>query len=212
MLKKHTGAILTLLTLLSILVGIGGCRRELNVQSTVKPISKDNMPRLFNVIGFAGDNKPVLFTHEITWRNEHKNYNSAAEFHKFYGENALCAEECKNSKKYSFYIDTKRREKVEGYLTATLNDNTKSVNIRILEDHPATRKQKVYIDYWNDDFNYYSVYAVDNRSVTPLEYGDLIKSDGIVALGTGLKYMILFYITGRVLFAIAVRRQTKKEH
>jgi hypothetical protein len=211
MLKSFSKLILTSLSLLSIIVGVGGCMHALKAESTPKPISKSNIPRRFDIIGFTDSDSPVLLEHEISLRDGRKHYASEAEFRRSCGAGALWSEDCNNSRKYSFYIDANRKEDVERVLTAALNDDGQSVTIKILEDHPSARKQKVYIDFWNDDFNYYSVYAVDNRSVTPLEYGDLLKSDGIVGLGSGLKYMILFYIVGRIAFAVAVRYESRKQ-
>lgn len=209
MLKNYSKVILILLSLLSIIVGLGGCKYRLHELSTPKPISKTNVPLQFNIIGFTENNKPVLLQYDISMRNLLKYYKSDSKLEKDCGIKIIRSKDCKNSKKYSFYIDIRKKGYIERTLTAEQNDSLKSISVKILENDSISKKQKIYVDYCDDDFNYYSIYEVNNHSVTPLEYGDLIKADGFKAVCYGLLYMLSFYIFGRIVFAIVLHYESK---
>ncbi len=211
MLKNNSRTILIILGILSVIVFIGITRHTAELESIPRALSKTNVPTQFNIIGITDSGVPVLLEHEIGLQDEFKDSRSEKKLEKDYRVKILWQKDCKDSKKYSFYIDAKKKESIEETLTAALNDNVRCVTIKILEDNPSTKRQRIYVDYWSDDFNYYSVYAVNNRSVVVLKYGDSTRHDGVMAAFIGFRYMILFYVLGCIVFAVAVWCESEKQ-
>lgn len=210
MLRRYKRLIGTLPVLLSLLAGFVGCQHTLHVLSKPEPISGHNIRGPFYVIGLDKSGSAELLLHEVGMRDERRAYKSEAAFRKACGDHVLWAKDCRKKSRYSFYIALKSKAEIEKSLNISLGDLGKSVTIKILEDHPATKSQRVLLDFNNDDYEYYSIYSVNDRSMTPLEFGDQTKGDGFNAMLVGLKYMVLFYMVGRIMLAIALRCQAKR--
>lgn len=209
MLRKKSKPILVFLLFLSILVFLGVGKHVLVVKSTPEPISKNNIPQRFDIIGITKTNKPVLLEHKIGKQDQFKFYEFMSALETDSGINNLSSKEQKDNKEYSFYIDAVKKGNIEKTLAVALNDNIQSVTIRILEDNPLTKQQKIRVDYWNDDSGYFSVYEVNNRSVKPLEYADMLKSDGALSFAAGFAYMLLTFGIGCIVLGVAIIIETK---
>lgn len=146
--------------------------------------------------------------HEIALRESRHYYKSEAEFRHAQEQewgHVLWQEDNHKDGLHSFYINKKKRKEIEAVLTRAIGEPFQSVKIKIRKDNPASKSQRVFIDYWNDDFNYYSIYSVSKNKVALLEYGDVLKRDGAIALFTGIKYLLLVYLIGRIAILIADR-------
>lgn len=191
-----------ILWIVSLVVGFVGCRITLHSLSKPLTISKLHPPRTFHVICFK-DDKAEIKTHEIAVQNERRFFSSYQEFQKV-RTGVLWEKDCRPGGPYTFYIDPRWRADLEKVLTEPIEDNAGSVTIKILSNNPATKEQTIYIDYWNDDYNYYSVYRVDRNGVTPLKYGDLTKGDAFTAAFCGFIYWIIAFVLGRIAIKIAL--------
>lgn len=203
MFEKHKRLVGSLPLLIAVVAGFAGCTHTLAARSKPQPISEQgHIHGPFYVIGFLNSGHPKLLRHEIGMEIMRRHYKTQAEFREACGEDALWAKDCRDNTTYSFYIDRKTKAQVEQELTAATGNSMQSVTTTILEDHPSTKSQRVRVDFGVDDGNITSVYSVDHNSVRPLEYGDLTKSDGFLSLIVGLKYMLAFYVLGRIAVAI----------
>ncbi len=203
---KLYGRLVSLLAVFSVLVGFGGCRHSIAVNTRPVPLARNKCIRgPFYVVGVDKAGEPRLLKHEVGLQNGRGCYKSEAEFRKAMGAEALWSEGCRNNSNYSFYIDPRSREDIQRTLTSMQGDTSRGVTIKLLENHPSAKSQKIYIDYWNDDYSYYSVYSVQGHSLTPLEFGDFTRGDSFQGLMIGFEYMLIAYVVGRIALAIAAR-------
>jgi len=211
LLRKNSRSILIALGIFSVIVFIGIARHTVEMESIPRPISKTNIPKQFTIIAITDSGIPVLLEHEIGLHNKFKYYRLEKMVSNEYRLKILWQKDCVDSKKYSFYIDAKKKESIERTLTAYLYDKTQIITIELLENHPSQKKQRIRINFWNDGDRYYSEYTVDNRSVTHFLYGDTTTGDTYKGVFVGFIYMVAVFVFGRMVFAAAVWCESKNQ-
>ncbi len=150
--------------------------------TTPQPITRSTDAAYFHVVGFTKQGKPMLLLHE---RSTARNSGSV-----------LTAAQNKPGGPYSFYIAKARRAAVQKSLTDAIGDRLQSVTLTISEDDPRAKTQLVKVDYWADDFNWYSIYRVGRGKVTPVAYYDVVKRDGALAVFSGIGAFIVMVLAG----------------
>lgn len=215
--EKHIKLFVALWTPLCLLLFFGGCMKTFKGLVVPKPISKKNMPGIFNVVGITRLGKPLLLLHESTEyirkdRNEFRTRNEFKKYHSDSERPILWDEDNRSGGPYTLYINANERQSVESALTRSFGERARYVKIQLLEDNPKSKTQKVSVTYHNDDFTYYSIYRVQNGKAVPVEYGDMVKADLAAAASITFPWLLLALIVGWVAAWIARRIVKHKEN
>lgn len=166
------------------------------------PISETNVPVQFYIIALNKDGRPELLLHEVAREHAQSKYENEEQFRReseaTWGK-ILWSDMNRPGHPYSFHIHSKQVDALASEVTNSLNDHLKHVEIYVIENNTKQDKQKIRVNYQNDDFAYYSIYSVDKNGVTPLEYGDCVKRDGAQALFAAFPTIALTNVLGLVL-------------
>ncbi|HOK54437.1 MAG TPA: hypothetical protein PKV43_08215 [Armatimonadota bacterium] len=195
---------------------IAGCVGFITThKSSIKPlpISPENQPNSFYVVGFPKSGKPLLLKDERSKQiKEKQRYYQNRRTHmmmKNDDEPILWREDNRRNGPYSFYIAADTVYDTESALIIALNDKFDRVKIDIQDDNPQAKTQKVFLTHDSDDFSYYYVYSVSPDGVIPLEYGDFLRGDVFVALLKGGTYAMFALVLG---FMLEIKLKMRRLH
>jgi len=193
-----------------LIAGFRGCDAALRDLSRPRPLSVYSRPTRFYVIAVPREGSPVLLLHSISnvvqQLRTSLDSRAAIETELRRSETpVLWADDRPSSSRYSFYLDSRDI----GHISRSVSDdrNLLTVRVRLENDNPEARSQRVLLDCTGDDFTYSSVYDVRGSALTPIAYGDLTKSDGWEAFLRGFRLPAPLIIAGCVLFVAARRRR-----
>lgn len=167
------------------------------------PIAKDNVPPMFLIVGASADGEYSLLTlyeYSSAIQKAEVYYENKDAMKKHYRlgsseEKVLWPEDIP---KYNYYITEKDLLRITENINKTFREKFETITIKILDSDEVAKKQTIFIDKWQDDYNFYFVYEVTDNKVVPLRYGDLVKSDGVVAFGAGF----FTFVAGLVAFLV----------
>lgn len=112
----------------------------------------------------------------------------------------------------TFYIPSGDVSGLTARLNKTLTDSTQRLAALDIErDEQSAQTQRVHLHFISDEFEYFSVYDVNGRRVTPVAFGDITKRDYLLAFSAGIKFFLAAIAVG-IAVAIAVSRIWPRRH
>ena len=177
------------------------------------PVSAQNKPVLFYVIGFDHSGKPMALLLEDTtvvetnrrYCESRDKFMQKADFMQRMERNRgpiLWRKNYQPGKRYTFYIPRNKIDYTNEAANKAIMGPQINITVRLISDNPEQKKQTVQVDYFEGDFGCHSVYSVDSRGVKPLKYGDLRERDWEDAFCTGVGFYIILIVTGAALLFI----------
>lgn len=112
----------------------------------------------------------------------------------------------------TFYISSSDIRTVSARLNEGLTDRTERLaELKIQRDEPSKQRQRMYLHFISDEFEYFSVYDVEGPRAIPVAYGNITRSNVFISFAAGFRLFLVIIALGvitAIVVAIAFTRGT----